>query len=74
MVNSFHHEACKDLPDDLIATAWDRDGLIEGVESKTKGFVVGVQWHPENMAFEHKAMAALFREFIKSSSSLEMNL
>lgn len=48
-VNSFHHQAIKALAPPLTACAWASDGVIEGVYDPGKGFVLGVQWHPERM-------------------------
>ena len=33
LVNSFHHQAIRDLAPRLVATGWTADGLIEAVES-----------------------------------------
>ncbi len=56
-VNSRHHQAVKDVASELRATAYHpttlKDGipLIEGIEAKDPDrWVVGVQWHPENLA------------------------
>ena len=46
-INSFHHQAVKDLAPGLECTAKAEDGLVEGVESTEHEWVVGVQWHPE---------------------------
>jgi putative glutamine amidotransferase len=46
-VNSFHHQAIRDLAPGLAAVAWSDDGLIEGVEIFGGWWFVGVQWHPE---------------------------
>lgn len=44
----YHHQAIADLGEGLIASAWDRDGVVEAVEIPGDGqFVVAVQWHPE---------------------------
>jgi putative glutamine amidotransferase len=48
MVNSTHHQAVKTIGEGLQACAVAPDGVIEGIETKD-GFVVGVQWHPEQM-------------------------
>lgn len=46
-INSFHHQAVKDLAPGLRCTAQAEDGLIEGIESENHRWVLGVQWHPE---------------------------
>lgn len=46
-INSFHHQAVKDLAPGLRCTAQADDGLIEGIEAVDHDHVVGVQWHPE---------------------------
>lgn len=48
-VTSYHHQGVRKLAPIFRASAHAPDGLIEGYESKEKGwFAVGVQWHPEN--------------------------
>ena len=46
-INSFHHQAVKDLAPNVRCTAQATDGLIEGIEATDREWVVGVQWHPE---------------------------
>jgi len=50
-VNSYHHQAIKDLASGLVAVAWAPDGVIEAIESSdlAKRWLVGVQWHAEAM-------------------------
>lgn len=45
-VNSAHHQAIKDLGEDIVAVATSYEGTIEACEHKTLPFF-GVQWHPE---------------------------
>ena len=49
MCNSFHHQAIKQLGDDLRITATSDDGVIEGIEHISAD-VIAVQYHPERMA------------------------
>lgn len=52
-VNSMHHQGIKALAPGLFPVAYAPDGLIEGVEANSpapSGFLVGVQWHPEELA------------------------
>jgi len=52
-VPTHHHQAVDLLGEGLRAVAWEEDGLIEAVEAGPSeldglsGFVLGVQWHPE---------------------------
>jgi gamma-glutamyl-gamma-aminobutyrate hydrolase PuuD len=52
-VPTHHHQAVDLLGEGLKAVAWEEDGLIEAVEAGPSeldglsGFVLGVQWHPE---------------------------
>ena len=53
-VNSLHHQHITDSGD-LLTTGRSPDGIIEAVETRGEGFVLGVQWHPELQAiFEFK--------------------
>ena len=73
--NSFHHQAVH--PDrtgqDLVATAWTDDGIIEAIEPETGSlwsrqgrFILGVQWHPERMQ-EEEPQRRLFRALVAAS-------
>ena len=46
-VVSIHHQAVKVLGKDLTVEATAADGLVEAVRWTGRGFVVGLQWHPE---------------------------
>jgi putative glutamine amidotransferase len=48
MVNSLHHQGIEKLAPGLFPEARAPDGLIEAVSLPgSKGFLLGVQWHPE---------------------------
>lgn len=49
-VNSRHHQALDRLGAGLTVSGRAPDGIIEAVEAPGERFVVGVQWHPEDMA------------------------
>ncbi len=64
-VNSFHHQALAKIPDRFQAVACAPDGVVEAIESRDEHFVVGVQWHPEDMFHANKQMLALFESFVQ---------
>jgi putative glutamine amidotransferase len=43
----YHHQAIAELGDGLTVSAWDADGVVEALERGGDGFVLAVQWHPE---------------------------
>lgn len=51
--NSSHHQAVDRLGDGLVPTCVSEDGVIEGIVHEN-GKVLGVQFHPERMAFALK--------------------
>jgi putative glutamine amidotransferase len=68
LVNSFHHQAIRELGDGLVATGWAEDGVIEAAEVEDGGWVVGVQWHPESFHAEPASPdLALFRGLVAES-------
>jgi putative glutamine amidotransferase len=67
--NSRHHQAVKDVAPGFVATAHAPDGIIEGIEMIDAPFVIGVQWHPENLAPTDPQMLDLFRAFVKAAAS-----
>jgi putative glutamine amidotransferase len=68
-VNSFHHQAVKDLGDGLLCSARAADGVIEGVEAPAKRFVLGVQWHPEAFWAQTETFAKLFQAFVRAGGA-----
>ncbi len=68
-VNSLHHQGIRDLAPVLVPVAYAPDGLIEGVEAPTRPFMVGVQWHPENLIEDDPAMLGLFRSFVAAATA-----
>ncbi len=66
-VNTFHHQAVKDIAPGFFVTSCAQDGIIESIEHRDHEFVVGVQWHPEDMWIKDRSFLNLFKMFIESS-------
>jgi putative glutamine amidotransferase len=55
-VNSRHHQGVATPGSALLASAHSADGVIEAIESAPgSAFVLGVQWHPEDMDDAHRS-------------------
>jgi putative glutamine amidotransferase len=67
LVNSFHHQAVKDVAPGMVATGWSEDGLIEAIEYPGSSFAIGVQWHPELMFKKSREHLAPFAALVKAS-------
>lgn len=63
-VNSFHNQAIKDIAKNFKVTATAEDGIVEGIEDKTKTFFVGIQWHPEALVKDHPEFLKIFKTFV----------
>ncbi len=71
-VNSFHHQAVKDIAPGLRATAWASDGIVEGMESED-GNIWTVQWHPENLYRRYPIFKKLFVHLVEKGEKNEGN-
>ncbi|MEX1158775.1 MAG: gamma-glutamyl-gamma-aminobutyrate hydrolase family protein [Thermomicrobiales bacterium] len=73
-VNSFHHQAIRELAPDLEINGASPDEIIEGVSHPASSWILGVQWHPEMMFREHpehlKPFAALVAEAARKSQAV----
>lgn len=64
-VNSFHHQAVRDVANGFRVIARSEEGVIEGIQKEEGSFMVGVQFHPEMMAqADNTTMLHLFRAFL----------
>jgi putative glutamine amidotransferase len=68
-VNSLHHQAAKDVATDLCLAAQAPDGVVEALEAPSRSFIVGVQWHPEELADDDPRMKHLVEAFVSEARS-----
>jgi putative glutamine amidotransferase len=65
---SHHHQAIDRLGEGLVVSGRSDDGLAESFETP-EGWLIGVQWHPEETAGEDPAQQALFDAFVEAAAA-----
>jgi microsomal dipeptidase-like Zn-dependent dipeptidase/gamma-glutamyl-gamma-aminobutyrate hydrolase PuuD len=71
-VNSFHHQAVKEVAPGFQVCAYSSDGVIEAVESTAYKSVLGVQWHPECFILRgDECMMPLFQWLTNEAASFK---
>lgn len=69
IVNSFHHQAVKEVAPGFTVSALSPDGIVEAMEGMPGQRVFSVQWHPEKMAPRpDEYMMRLFGYFINEAT------
>ena len=68
-VNSYHHQAVRELAPCLRPMALSPDGLVEAAWHPEMHFLWGVQWHPEFSFRTDAASRSLFRAFVDACRS-----
>ena len=63
-VNSYHHQAVRELAPGLEAMAVSPDGLVEALWRPESSFLWAVQWHPEFAHRVDEASRRIFSAFI----------
>jgi len=55
----YHHQAIDNVGAGLVVSAWDPDGVAEALELPGDGFVLAVQWHPEQSLDDLRLFTAI---------------
>ena len=66
-VNSYHHQAVKELASELKQMAVSTDGLVEAVYRPGSRFLWAVQWHPEFSYKSDPASRAILRRLVEAA-------
>jgi gamma-glutamyl-gamma-aminobutyrate hydrolase PuuD len=65
-VNSFHHQAVKQVAPGLKVSAYTADQVVEGLESSPKQNIIAVQFHPECLIMNgDMTTLPIFKDLIK---------
>lgn len=65
--NTMHHQAVDQLGEGLVLTAVAEDGVVEAFETPDR-YVIGVQWHPEELVETVPQMNRLFQDLMEKAS------
>ncbi|WP_371376855.1 gamma-glutamyl-gamma-aminobutyrate hydrolase family protein [Thalassotalea aquiviva] len=65
-VNSLHHQAVDKSGNSLRRSGWDLDKITQVIESSNDAPVLGVQWHPEYLAYL-PAQLSIFKWLVQQS-------
>lgn len=68
-VNSFHHQAIKDLAPALDINGVAPDEIVEAVSHPGSTWILGVQWHPEMMFRAHPEHLRPFEALVTQASA-----
>ena len=68
-VNSYHHQAVKDVAPGFRVTAKATDGIVEAMSSDRHFFAHGVQWHPELTYTNLDFNLAMFRSHVEAAGN-----
>jgi putative glutamine amidotransferase len=68
-INSLHNQSIDRLGRDLRISGRDLDGIVQAVEDPDRGFVLGVQWHPEFLLLSRQ-QRTLFHALVDAASGL----
>lgn len=67
MVNSTHHQAVRRLGEGVVVTARATDGVVEAFEVPKRHFVMGVQWHPEQLVVSVPANVGIYGALVEAA-------
>lgn len=68
-VNTFHHQAIRDVAEGLTVMATAADGVVEAVYEPGDRFVWGIQWHPERFDASNADTSRIFNNFVDKCST-----
>ena len=71
-VNSFHVQQAKDLPRNFIVSAKTEDGVVEAIEFSGEQFIMGFQFHPEELVRQNAEFGKVFEMFIAEAINIKL--
>ena len=65
-VNSYHHQAVKEVAKGFHVSAKASDGVAEAIENG-EGMIYAVQWHPEELVNRYERFRPLFKYLVEQA-------
>ncbi|MBI3974096.1 MAG: gamma-glutamyl-gamma-aminobutyrate hydrolase family protein [Chloroflexi bacterium] len=69
--NSFHHQAVQRISAALAPAAHTQDDIVEAIEAPDRRFVMGIQWHPEDLVTRRPEHRRLFEAFVAAARRMK---
>lgn len=67
-VNSYHHQAVKDVAPGFKVTAYSKDGIVEAIEKIDSDCVWGLQFHPEGfVSMGDDSFLGIFKHLVEKA-------
>jgi len=66
LVNAIHHQSVRRLGHGMSVAARDSHGVVQAIEHDGRRFRIGVQWHPELLAYR-RAHRRLFAAMVSAA-------
>lgn len=64
-MNSLHYQGIKSIGNGIRVAGHSPDGVIEAIEHEAHPFMIGVQWHPEELL--NDASINIFESFVQAA-------
>lgn len=68
-VNSYHHQAIKEIAANVNIMAVAEDGIVEAISLPGKKYMMGIQWHPEFSYERDPECMKIVQAFVDACSS-----
>ncbi len=75
VVNSFHHQAVKDIAPGFEVIATSKDGIVEAIAKKGCDNILGLQFHPEGLiqSAENENFLNIFKYFVQKAKEYHLS-
>jgi len=69
LVNALHNQAVDKKGENIDIVAWEKNSVVQGIESHNTPFIIGVQWHPEYL-INRSLHRKLFKSLVQAAQQV----